>query len=83
MRRSSITAYMCDHAANDEPFQSQILRLFVPGGVVEAGHFEDIQGYLICFDGEINRFVVSEIINYIMPEGFAVNFLFYNLSFFI
>jgi hypothetical protein len=38
---------------------------------------------LICFDGEINRFVVSEIINYIMPEGFAVNFLFYNLSFFI
>lgn len=51
--------------------------------VVDGGHFEDIRGYLICFDGEISRFFVSRVINYIMPEGFAVNFLFYKLSFFI
>jgi hypothetical protein len=74
---------MCDPAANDEPLQSQILRLFVLRGIVEAGYFEDIQGYLLCFDGGINRFVVSEIINYIMRQSFTFNFLFYKLSFFI
>jgi hypothetical protein len=53
---------------------------FVPCDHVWVAHFEDI---LTCFKGEINRFVVSLIINYIIPEGLIVNFLFYKLSFLI